>query len=33
MTTALVNGLQVIAIITTMTLVVCPVLLWLLPQR
>ncbi len=33
MTTALVHGLQIIAIMTAMTLVVCPILLWVLPHR
>ncbi|QQE64687.1 hypothetical protein GFS31_13680 [Leptolyngbya sp. BL0902] len=33
MTTAFINGLEIIAVMTMMTLVMCPVLLWLLPQR
>ncbi len=33
MTTALMTGLQMIAIITLMTLVICPILLWVLPDR
>jgi hypothetical protein len=33
MTTALINGLEIIAIMTAMTLVVCPMLLWVLPNR
>lgn len=33
MTTTLINGLEIIAIMTVMTVVVCPVLLWVLPDR
>lgn len=33
MTTALTTGLEIIAIMTVMTVVVCPMLLWVLPDR
>ncbi|HEY9764153.1 MAG TPA: hypothetical protein V6D07_16605 [Trichocoleus sp.] len=33
MTTSLLEGLQIIAVVTAMTIVVCPVLLWVLPNR
>jgi hypothetical protein len=33
MDTALVAGLQIIAVVSLMTVVVCPMLLWVLPDR
>lgn len=33
MTTALVAGLEIIAAVTLMTVVVCPMLVWVLPDR
>jgi len=33
MTTSLVAGLEIIAAVTVMTVVVCPMLLWVLPDR
>lgn len=33
MTTDFMTGLEIIAIVTLMTLVVCPMLLWVLPDR
>lgn len=33
MNTTLIEGLQIILVVTAMTLVVCPVLLWVLPDR
>lgn len=33
MDTALVAGLEIIAAVTVMTVVVCPMLLWVLPNR
>jgi hypothetical protein len=33
MTTALVAGLEIIAAVTLMTVVVCPMLVWILPDR
>lgn len=33
MNTALVAGLEIIAAVTVMTVVVCPMLLWVLPNR
>lgn len=33
MSTALVAGLEIIAAVTLMTVVVCPMLVWILPDR
>jgi hypothetical protein len=33
MTTALAAGLEIIAAVTLMTVVVCPMLVWILPDR
>lgn len=33
MDTALVAGLEIIAVVSVMTVVVCPMLLWVLPNR
>jgi hypothetical protein len=33
MTTALFDGFTIIGLVTLMTLVVCPMLLWVLPDR
>ena len=33
MNTALVAGLEIIAAVTLMTVVVCPMLVWILPDR
>lgn len=33
MNTALIAGLEVIAAVTVMSVVVCPMLLWVLPDR
>ncbi len=33
MSTALLDGFTIIALVTVMSLVVCPVLLWVLPDR
>jgi hypothetical protein len=33
MTTSLIDGLTIIALVTAMSLVVCPMLLWVLPDR
>jgi hypothetical protein len=33
MDSAMIEGLQIIAVVTVMTLVVCPALLWVLPDR
>jgi hypothetical protein len=33
MTTSLIAGLEIIAVITVMSVVVCPMLLWVLPDR
>lgn len=33
MTVSMIEGLQIIAVVTAMSLVVCPALLWVLPDR
>ncbi len=33
MDTALIAGLEIIAVVTVMTVVVCPMLIWVLPDR
>ena len=33
MNTALVSGLEIIAAVSLMTVVVCPMLVWILPDR
>lgn len=33
MDTALVAGLEIIAVVSVMTVIVCPMLLWVLPNR
>lgn len=33
MTVSMIEGLQIIAVVTAMSLVVCPTLLWVLPDR
>ncbi|WP_277882516.1 hypothetical protein [Pseudanabaena sp. FACHB-2040] len=33
MNSAMIEGLQIIAVVTAMTVVVCPALLWVLPDR
>jgi hypothetical protein len=33
MDTTLTSGLEIIAVVTVMTLVVCPMLVWVLPDR
>jgi hypothetical protein len=33
MSPSLIAGLEIIAVVTVMTLVVCPMLLWVLPDR
>ncbi|MEO1069952.1 MAG: hypothetical protein AAFW95_12665 [Cyanobacteria bacterium J06638_6] len=33
MDNALISGLEVIAVVTVMTVVICPMLLWVLPDR
>ena len=33
MTTSLLDGITIIALVTAMSLIVCPVLLWVLPDR
>lgn len=33
MDTALIAGLEIIAVVTVMTIALCPMLLWVLPNR